>query len=93
MPSAIIRNKGQFTLPSEIRRAAHLQEGDSVEVELVKDGILLKPQKVIDATQAWFWEPRWQEMEREADEDVRAGRSEVFEDEDEFLAELRTRGR
>ncbi len=93
MPSAIIRHKGQFTLPSEIRRAAHLEAGDSVEVELVADGILLRPQKVIDATQAWFWEPRWQEMEREADEDLRAGRSEAFEGEDEFLAALRARGR
>ncbi len=60
---------------------------------MVKDGILLKPRKVIDATQAWFWEPRWQEMEREADEDLRAGRSEVFENESEFLAALCTRGR
>ncbi len=60
---------------------------------MVEDGILLKPQKAIDASQAWFWEPRWQAMEREADKDIRAGRTEVFENEDEFLAALRTRGR
>jgi antitoxin PrlF len=93
MLSAVIRRKGQFTLPFEIRKAAHLEEGDPVEVEMVPDGILLRPRKVIDATQAWFWEPRWQAMEREADEDIRTGRSEVFESGDEFLAALHTRGR
>ncbi len=92
MLSAVIRSKGQLTLPSAIRKAAHLQEGDPVEVEMVEDGILLRPRKIVDATQAWFWEPGWQAMEREADEDLRAGRSEIFESEEELLAALRARG-
>ena len=28
------------------------------------------------ASQAWFWTPEWQQMEREADEDIAAGRVE-----------------
>ena len=38
--------------------------------------------------QAWFWSERWQQMEREADEDFAAGRIVVSEDGDQFLAEL-----
>jgi AbrB family looped-hinge helix DNA binding protein len=93
MPTSIVRSKGQLTLPSSIREAAHLDEGDPVEIEIVEEGILLRPRKVIDASQAWFWEPRWQAMEREADEDISAGRSTVVESGDELLTELRKRGK
>ena len=86
MGSSVIRSKGQVTIPSDIRRAACLEEGDPVEVELVAEGILLRPRKVIDATQAWFWNAAWQAGEREAAEDLAAGRSRVYSSSDEFLA-------
>ncbi len=34
--------------------AARLQEGDLFEAEVTPEGILLRPQRVVDATQAWF---------------------------------------
>jgi bifunctional DNA-binding transcriptional regulator/antitoxin component of YhaV-PrlF toxin-antitoxin module len=46
-----------LTLPDDTRRAALLQEGDLLEAESTDAGILLRPQKLIDATQAWFWTP------------------------------------
>ena len=52
------------------------------------EGILLRPGKVIDATQAWFWATGWQRGEREGADDLRAGRSTVFESSDDFLASL-----
>jgi len=88
MSSSVVRGKGQITIPSEIRKAAHLEEGDPVEIEIVEDGILLRPQKVIDATQAWFWQPGWQAGEREAAADLAAGRSRVSESSEAFLASL-----
>jgi AbrB family looped-hinge helix DNA binding protein len=88
MPISIVRGKGQITLPAEIREAAHLEEGDPVEVEMTKDGILIRPQKVIDSTQAWFWTPAWQLMEAEADVDLSTGRVETFETDEDFLASL-----
>ena len=91
MAKTIIRGKGQVTIPASIRRAASLEEGDPIEVELVEDGILLRPRKVIDPTQAWFWTPEWQAGEREADEDIAAGRIERFESDEEFLAALDAR--
>jgi len=86
--STVVRGKGQITIPSEIRKATHLEEGDPVEVEIVEGGILLRPCKVIDATQAWFWQSEWQAGEREAAADLAAGRSRVFESPEEFLSSL-----
>jgi antitoxin PrlF len=82
---AVIRDKGQVTIPSGIRKAAHLGEGDSVEVVITADGILLRPRKLVDATQAWFWTPTWQRGEREATADIRQGRTRTYETERDFL--------
>ena len=90
MARTTLRAKGQLTLPEEIRSAARLEEGDLLIAELTADGILLRPQKVIDATQAWFWEPTWQSGEREADADRKAGRSEAFESGEAMVAALET---
>ncbi|MEX0832294.1 MAG: AbrB/MazE/SpoVT family DNA-binding domain-containing protein [Actinomycetota bacterium] len=84
----IVRAKGQITLPIEIREAARLEEGDPVEFEVTDNGILLRPKKVIDSTQAWFWTPSWQAGEAEASEDIEKGRVEIFESDDDFLASL-----
>jgi hypothetical protein len=43
---------------------------------------------VIDPAQAWFWSDRWQAMEREAGDDVAAGRVKRFNDVESLLAEL-----
>ena len=83
-----LRAKGQLTLPEEIRKAARLAEGDLLEAEVTEDGILLRPQKVIDASQAWFWTPEWQAGEREADAQEAAGLGETFNTGEEFLEAL-----
>ena len=88
MSSTVVRRKGQITIPSEIRKAARLEEGDPVEVEIVEGGILLRPCKLIDATQAWFWQPEWQAREREAAADLAAGRSRVLESSEALLVSL-----
>jgi AbrB family looped-hinge helix DNA binding protein len=88
-----LRAKGQLTLPEEIRAAAHLEEGDLLDAEITAEGILLRPQKVIDATQAWFWTREWQEGEREADADLAGDRLEIFSSGDDFLTGLGSRAK
>jgi len=44
--------------------------------------------KMIPADQAWFWSESWQAGEREADEDIAAGRGEQFASGEDFLARL-----
>jgi predicted transcriptional regulator len=38
--------------------------------------------------QAYFWTPEWQAGEREADEDIAAGRVETFDSMDDLIADL-----
>ena len=72
-----------------MRERYNLEEGDLLEYEEREEGILLKPRKLIDPTQAWFWTPEWQRREREADEDIEAGRVKRFDDVEELLEDLR----
>jgi antitoxin PrlF len=88
-----LRAKGQLTLPEEIRAAAHLEEGDLLDAEITAEGILLRPQKVIDATQAWFWTKEWQEGEREADTDLAGDRMKIFGSGEELLTALGSRAK
>ncbi|GAC1602332.1 MAG: hypothetical protein NVS3B21_30450 [Acidimicrobiales bacterium] len=62
-------------------------------MEMTPDGILLRPQKFIDASQAWFWHADWQAGERQADEDRAAGRVESFPTSEDFVAALNTRAK
>jgi AbrB family looped-hinge helix DNA binding protein len=89
MTQIIVRARGQMTIPEEVRRAARIEEGDLMEIEITAEGILLRPRKLIDSTQAWFWESAWQTKEREADEDIARGEVTYFSSGQEFLAALR----
>ena len=70
---------GQVTIPKKIRTEANIQPGDFMEVALDKQGhIVLKPKKLVDSSQAYFWTEEWQKGERKADEDIKAGRVRKF---------------
>ena len=42
----------------------------------------------IDPDQAWFWTREWQTEEREADDDLAAGRATSYASDEDFLAAL-----
>ena len=46
-----VQEKGQVTLPAEVRRALKLKKGDLVAVETTENGVLLTPQETL-ATRA-----------------------------------------
>jgi AbrB family looped-hinge helix DNA binding protein len=48
-----VRRMAQLTLPAEVRRALNVQEGDYLEAQIVKDGVLLKPVAVVQRERAW----------------------------------------
>jgi len=66
--------KHQITIPREIFKKLNLEVGDLVEAEIVDNGVLFIPHKLIPKDQAWFWTKEWQEGEKEAEEDIREGR-------------------
>jgi antitoxin PrlF len=92
MSRTTLRARGQLTLPEDIRNAARLEEGDLLDAEITADGILLRPRKVIDSTQAWCWAASWQAGESEADNDLAAGRIESFESGEALIDGLRSAG-
>jgi AbrB family looped-hinge helix DNA binding protein len=47
-----LRRAAQITLPAELRKQFHLAEGDYLEAEAVKEGILLRPVSIIEREQA-----------------------------------------
>ncbi|MEA3311702.1 MAG: AbrB/MazE/SpoVT family DNA-binding domain-containing protein [candidate division WOR-3 bacterium] len=84
-----IRGHGQITIPKRLRERYNLEEGDLLEYEEQEGVILLKPRKLIDPSQAWFWTPEWQRREREAEEDIRAGQVKRSASAEELVEELR----
>lgn len=88
MARAVLRAKGQVTLPSEVRKALHIDEGDDISFEVTDDGVRMRGLKSIRADQAWFWTPEWQAKEREADEEIAAGRVTRYMNDDEFFDSL-----
>jgi AbrB family looped-hinge helix DNA binding protein len=47
-----LRRAAQLTLPAELRRQFNLAEGDYLEAEAVKEGILLRPVSIIEREHA-----------------------------------------
>lgn len=88
MPLTKVTRNGQVTIPSELRRQVGIKEGDLVELEAVGDHLILVPKKLIDKSQTFFWTPKWQADEREAQADIDEGRIEEFESADELLEDL-----
>ena len=48
-----LRKSAQLTLPTEIREALDVGEGDYLEAELVEGGVLLRPVDVVRREAAW----------------------------------------
>jgi len=83
-----VRKKAQLTLPLSVRQKLGVEEGDYMDVQ-VRDGeIVLKVKRLVDKDQAWFWTERWQQGEKEAEEDIKAGRIYRFPDADSAIAAL-----
>ncbi len=65
------------------------QNIEMVAVSRRQDGVIeLRPKIAVDESQAWFWTERWQRMEREAEEDIKAGRIRRFNGVDALFKDL-----
>jgi len=83
-----VTRHGQITLPAPVRRKLGIEEGDLIEIDVVDEKAVLVPKKLVDKSQAYFWTKRWQEGEREADEDIKAGRVRTFDSVEELIEDL-----
>ena len=83
-----VTRHGQITLPASVRKELGVEEGDLVEIEVIDEKAVLMPKKLVDKNQVYFWTKRWQGGEREADEDIRAGRVRTFNSVEELVEDL-----
>jgi hypothetical protein len=94
-----LRHGGHLTLPLHLRKAEHLEEGDLIEIEPLRPGVvgvkhaewqptygLPLAEKAED--QAWFWTEEWLEGEREATDQLVQGRVRSFATDEDFLDSL-----
>ena len=86
-----VSDKYRVTLPSAARRKLHISIGDHMEV-IVKEGVvMLKPKKMIDSSQAYFWVKEWQEKEKQVDTDFTTGKFQTADSLEEFFRKLHHR--
>ncbi len=87
-----ISPKHQITIPKDAFEKLDLEIGDFLEVDVIDEGLLLIPKKLISKDQAWFWTKEWQKKEKEADEAIARGEiSEPFEKAEKLTKRLRKR--
>ncbi len=81
---------GQVTIPNELRKKIHCRPGDYMEVDFKEKEktILLRPAIVINPSQSYFWTKEWQEKEKEADGDIKAGSVKKFKSAKALIKEL-----
>lgn len=85
-----VQGRGTVALPPELRRKYRLdQAGAQVEITERDDGVIeLRPALPVPVDEMWFWSEGHQRAEREAEDDIAAGRYRDFEDAESFLADL-----
>lgn len=85
MVRAVLRGKGQITLPKEVRDALHLHEGDDVAFVVEAGQVTMRGLRSVPTEQAWFWTQQWQDGEKQASQQLAAGEGAVFHGADAFL--------
>ena len=68
-----ISPQGQIRIPKGFMEKLGIEKGDYIEVALENGQIYLKPRKLIDPSQGWYWTREWQKEEAEVDEQIKKG--------------------
>jgi hypothetical protein len=70
----------------------NVSTGDYLDFSFEEGNINVKPKKLIDADQAFFWGKEWQDAERNAEKDIKEGNlSRVFTTAEDGISYLRKR--
>ncbi len=65
-----IRSRSQITIPSEIIKKLNLKQGDTLDVDVEGDQIVLRPVIAIPKDQTYFWTKEWQSEEKQIQSDI-----------------------
>ena len=83
-----VQKNKNITLPMWLMRLFHVGVGDFIRIEKTKNGVLLKPAKLVDPSQVYFWTKEWQEGERGVDNQIRKGRIRKAKSVDDLIKDL-----
>lgn len=86
-----ITRNGQVTIPKDIRDKLRLREGMTVFFETDDGAVRIVPAVLVPKDQRWFWTKEWQTKEREADEELQAGKGRTFKNVRALIRNLRSR--
>jgi len=71
MPAIMkISPQRQVRIPKRIMQMLNIDIGDFVEIDVQEYEIVLKPRKLIDPSQGWYWAKEWQQIESEVDKQI-----------------------
>jgi len=66
--------QGQIRIPKQIMQSLGILKGDFFELCIENDQIVLKPRKLIDPSQGWYWTKEWQQVESDVDGEIKNGK-------------------
>jgi len=66
--------QGQIRIPKQIMQSLGILKGDFFKLCIENDQIVLKPRKLIDPSQGWYWTKEWQQVESDVDGEIKNGK-------------------
>jgi len=83
-----IRSRSQITIPSEIIKKLNLKQGDTLDVTIEDDQIILRPVVAVPKDQAYFWSKEWQQDEKQIQSDIESDKIKSAQSKDELFKDL-----
>jgi AbrB family looped-hinge helix DNA binding protein len=60
----------QVRIPKKFMESLGIEKGDYLALDIENGQIVLKPRKLIDPSQGWYWTKEWQKKEADADKEI-----------------------
>ena len=83
-----IRTRSQITIPAEIIKKLNLKQGDTLDVDIDGEKIILRPVIAIPKEQAYFWSTEWQEEEKQVQADIKNNKIHSAATKDDLFKDL-----
>lgn len=80
MSTTKVTRNFQVTIPADVRKALSIRIGTLVDFVVEKGALIMRPKKLVDEDQAWFWSKEWQAHEKEAEKYLKKGHVISFAD-------------
>jgi len=65
-----ISPQGQIRIPKKVLAELNIVPGDYIEVDVESGQAVLKPRKLIDPSQGWYWTREWQLTETAVNDEI-----------------------